>query len=188
MPTSRQRSRRWRPRTAYLTPCSNILSDGLQQGCSHFGEQWSGFSVNNCPQGHAAPARVESEVPDGPAGATEGEGLIEKMANNIPPIPGWTVIGGNPAAKVAHFPSFARLLLSSQDTESGLRGGLRMRCGHYWKIQSTLTNLRASMGKYLKGRLRASQCLLCLKGKRRRKPTAMSSLTRFPKPKGMKHH
>ena len=33
----------WRPRTAYLMPCSNILSDGLQQGCSHFGEQWSGF-------------------------------------------------------------------------------------------------------------------------------------------------
>ena len=88
--------------------CSNILGDGLQQGCSHFGEQWSGFSVNSWPQGHAAPARVEPEVPDGPAGAAEGEGLIEKMANTIPPNPGveprqllkagWTVIGGNPAA------------------------------------------------------------------------------------------
>ena len=50
-------------------------------------------------------------MPDGPAGAAEGEGLIEKMANTIPPIPGvepcqllkagWAVNGGNPAAKVA---------------------------------------------------------------------------------------
>ena len=57
-------------------------------------------------------------MPDGPAGAAEGEGLIEKMANTIPPIPGmeprqllkagWTVIGGNPAAKEANFPKMFR--------------------------------------------------------------------------------
>ena len=57
-------------------------------------------------------------MPDRPAGAAERDGPIERMANNIPPIPGvdarqllkagWTVIGGNPAAKVAHFPKTFR--------------------------------------------------------------------------------
>ena len=57
-------------------------------------------------------------MPDGPAGAAEREGPIEKMANTIPPIPGveprqllkagWTVIGCNPAAKVGHFPKTFR--------------------------------------------------------------------------------
>ena len=57
-------------------------------------------------------------MPEGPAGAAEREDPIEKMANTIPPIPGveprqllkagWTVIGGNPAAKVAHFPKTYR--------------------------------------------------------------------------------
>ena len=98
--------------------CGNIFNQGLQRGRSHIGELRSGFSVKSCPQGHAAPAKVESEVPGGPAGAAEGEGSIEKMANTIPPIvgveprqllkAGWTVIGGNPAAKVAHFPKTFR--------------------------------------------------------------------------------
>ncbi|CAE6915907.1 unnamed protein product [Symbiodinium sp. CCMP2592] len=90
----------------------------VTEGCANIGYRRDGLSVDSCPQRHAAPARGESEAPDGLVGAVEEQGPIEKMANSIPPIPGveprqllkagWTVIGGSPAAKVAHFPKTFR--------------------------------------------------------------------------------
>ena len=139
--------------TSLATDCSKVAPTSVSNG--------AGFSVNSCPQGHAA---------DGPAGAAEGAGLIEKMANTVPPIPGmeprqllkagWTVIGGNPAAKMAHFPKTFRT-----PAPKFPRHRIRTTWGfkdEVWSLLEDSVNIDEPIGKYLKGQLRASsQDFLC---------------------------
>ena len=131
-------------------------------------------------------------MPDGPAGAAEGGDPIERMANTIPPIPGveprqvlkagWTAIGGNPAAKLAHFPKTFRT-----PAPKFPRHRIRTTWGFKDEVWSRLEDsvnideLEGIYGEVPEGTI-ASVTLFALPEGRR--PTAMSSLTRFLKPEG----